>query len=112
MPSLTNAANDVPATIDWPTIACCQPIREALSLRGSQVSRIATSNEMRPKGHVGACNVSPGDVQPFVPVVERLIVRALEAGTADLERLHVIPGPGAHHLTGDVSRVGYVAGRG
>src|ERR1700733_5330629 len=59
---------------------------------------LAAADDVRPQGDLGACNVSPKNVQALVPGVERLIVRAFEARPTDVKDLNVIAEGGLHDM--------------
>ena len=52
---------------------------------------LAPANEVRPERDLGARDVAPEDIRALVPVVERLIIRALKARAAQAHDLHVVP---------------------
>src|SRR6266404_7986822 len=71
-------------------VALCQTVGKARPPCRTDARNIPPPDEMRPERYVGARNVSPGDVQSLVPVVQRLVIRAFEARPTQPERLHVV----------------------
>jgi hypothetical protein len=60
---------------------------------------------MHPQGNIGAGNVSPQDVEPFMPIIQLLVIGALKARAAQTEHLHVIAESGAQDMFGNLGAV-------
>jgi hypothetical protein len=47
-------------------------------------------NDLRPQRNIGTPDIAPQDIEPFVPIIEFLIIVALKTRTAEPEHLQVI----------------------
>src|SRR5690606_13847314 len=74
-------------------VGALESVREVplfLSFRSSRaIDLLSSPNGVEPYGDLRARNVSPGEVQTVMPLVQALIVSALKACAVNLERLYV-----------------------
>jgi hypothetical protein len=90
-------------------VALRESIGEAAPRGRRDVRCIPPPNEMRPQRNVRTRDIAPGDIQPLMPVVERLIIGTLETRPAQPKGLKVGTLRGHDNFGGHVRGIGNVA---
>ncbi len=70
------------------------------------ITELAASHHMGPQRQVGRGDVAQQDVESFMPVVDVLVVRALEADAAQAQRLDIVPGARSRNVRIDMGGQG------
>lgn len=72
--------------------------RESRGFRSRLLQCLAPTDDMSPERDAWAGDIAPKDIQLFVPHIELVRVRALEAGPSQTKYLQVVSGGGPNDL--------------